>query len=123
MFLPGDGGSTSSEPSYSGTQTLRVEPSAIPAALAAFTEAYDRVTAKVNELGGLSIQPWARDEVSGETATQFAERSQGGGTDAALACLKGYQEQLSNACTALKDSQARYTAMEGVNHTTWGTYD
>jgi hypothetical protein len=47
VFLPGDGGFAPSEPSYSGQQTLRVDPSAIPGALAAFTAAHERVSKKV----------------------------------------------------------------------------
>jgi hypothetical protein len=123
VFLDGDGGSTSAQPSYSGTQTLRIEPSAIPAALAAFTEAHRRVTAKVNELGGLDIRPWAQDEVSNVTAKQFTERSQGGSAESAMECLAGYQLQLENAIKALEESQARYQAMEGDNAATWGKYE
>lgn len=123
MFLPGDGPTASPEPSYSGTQTLRIEPSAIPAALKAFTEAHERVTRKVNELTGLSIRPWAGDEVSNETAKQFQQRSQGGASDSAVECLLGYQTQLDNACKALKASKERYEAMEGTNSARWGIYD
>ena len=123
MFIEGDGGSSSSEPTFSGPQTLNIEPSAIPAALAAFTKAHDRVTKKVDELAGLQIRPWAGDEVSHETASQFGERSQGGGAQSALACLKGYQQQLEAACTALTESQQRYTRMEGDNAALWGKYD
>jgi hypothetical protein len=123
VFLPGDGPTASPEPSFSGPQTLRVEPAAIPAALKAFTVAHERVSARVKELGGLSIKPWANDEVSSETATQFQQRSQGGGTDSAIECLVGYQTQLDNACKALKASQARYEAMEGTNSERWGIYD
>ena len=122
MFIDGDGGSSPVEPTFSGPQTLNVEPSAIPAALAAFTKAHDRLTKKVDELTGLQIRPWAGDEVSHETATRFGERSQGGGADSAIACLKGYQEQLAAACTALADSQERYLRTEGENAALWGKY-
>jgi hypothetical protein len=123
VFLPGDVGPSTSEPSYSGQQTLRVEPSAIPGALAAFTVAHERVTRKINELRGLDIRPWAKDEVSSETAIQFTRRSKGGGTDAALECLLGYQQQLANACAALKASQEAYQRREGDNSALWGIYD
>lgn len=123
MFIDGDGGSSSAEPTFSGPQTLHIQPSAIPAALAAFRHAHERVSKKVEQLGGLQIQPWAGDDVSRETANQFHQRSQGGGTDSALQCLTGYQKQLENACTALEDSQRRYRRMEGDNSALWGKYD
>ncbi len=123
MFLPGDGGFAPSEPSYSGQQTLRVDPSAIPGALAAFTAAHERVSKKVKELTGLDIRPWAKDEVSVQTAIQFIERSKGGGANAALECLLGYERQLANACDALKRSQEQYQRMEGDNSALWGIYD
>lgn len=120
MFLA-DGGGASSGPSYSGTtQTLKIEPSAIPAALAAFTEAHERVSRKILELAELDIRPWAGDEVSNETAKQFARRSQGGGADSAIRCLVGYQRQLEGARIALEESQRYYTAMEGENSAIWG---
>ena len=49
MYLAdgGGGGTTTPTPQFTGTQTLHVEPSAIPDALTAFTGAYDRVTRKM----------------------------------------------------------------------------
>jgi hypothetical protein len=122
VFIDGDGGSSNTEPTFSGPQTLRVEPAAIPVALAAFTEAHDRVKAKVDELNGLTIQPWASDGVSHETASQFQERSQGGGANSAIECLTGYLRQLEGACTALADSQKRYHLTEDANTARWTQY-
>jgi hypothetical protein len=122
VFIDGEGGSSYAEPTFSGPQTLRVEPEAIPGALAAFTEAHDRVKAKVDELNGLQIQPWAGDGVSHETATQFQERSQGGGANSAIECLTGYLRQLEAACTALADSQKRYNLTEDENTLRWTSY-
>ena len=123
MFLPGDGGFAPSEPSYSGQQTLRVDPSAIPGALAAFTAAHERVSKKVKELTALPIHPWANDEISTKTAIEFTQRSKGGGANAALECLRGYEQQLDAACTALRNSQEQYQRMEGDNSALWGIYD
>jgi hypothetical protein len=124
VFLAdGGGGGSSSGPSYSGTQTLRIEPSAIPAALAAFRTAHDRVLHKVKELNGMDFKPWAGDEVSRETAAEFAERSVGGGAESARECLLGYELQLRRACESLEAAQADYTAMEGDNSARWGKYD
>ncbi len=124
MFLAdGGGGGSSSGPSYSGTQTLKIEPSAIPAALAAFRTAYDRVSRKVDELGGLNIQPWAQDPVSDQTATHFRQRSTGGDAESAIKCLTGYRDQLRRACEALESAQHDYTVMEGNNSALWGKYD
>ena len=119
----GGGGSSTSRPSYSGTtQTLNIEPSAIPGALAAFRVAQERVARKVSELNGVPIQPWAHDTVSRETATQFHDRTLGGGADSAIACLTGYQRQLANACDSLQQAHDAYTQMEGDNSALWGKH-
>lgn len=124
MFVhDGGGGSAPAGPSFTGTQRLRIEPSAIPEALAAFREAHDRVSRKVSELQGLPITDWARDPVSNETATQFVQRTNGGGSDSAHQCLLGYQEQLSNAIHSLECAQEEYLALEGTNTARWGKYD
>ena len=119
MFIDGDGGSIPEEPTFSGPQTLRIEGDAIPRALAAFTSAYDRVKAKVDDLGKLDIPPWAGDSVSHETANQFAQRSQGGGADSAIECLTGYLRQLEGACHALAASQQQYNMTEDENTVRW----
>lgn len=124
MFLDeGGGGSVPAGPTFTGTQQLRIEPSAIPGALKAFQEAHERVTRKVNELSGLPVQNWAGDPVSGETATQFVQRTNGGGTDSAYQCLLGYQEQLANAIDSLERTRDAYLAVEGTNTERWGKYD
>ena len=123
MFLAdGGGGGTSSKPSYSGTQTLKIDPTAIPGALAAFRTAHERVAKKVDELTGINIQPWAHDEVSAETAKQFEQRSTGGGADSAIKCLVGYRDQLKQACDSLQGAFDTYTAMEGDNSALWGRH-
>jgi len=110
-------------PTFTGPQTLRIEPSAIPDALEAFTDAYERVAKKVKELQHLPIREWAGDPVSSETRTQFAERSNTGGTDSAIKCLEGYQAQLARAVASLRQSQAQYLLTEGDNAALWGKYD
>lgn len=112
-----------STPTFTGTQTLHIEPSAIPEALKAFTDAYDRVSRKVRDLAALPVREWAGDPVSGETATQFAERTNTGGADSAYACLTGYQEQLKAAIDSLKSAQEDYLRVEGTNSARWGKYD
>jgi hypothetical protein len=119
----GGGGSPASTPAYSGTQTLHVEPSAIPEALKAFTDAYDRVSRKVRELAGLQIREWAHDPVSVETVKPFAERTYAGGADSAMACLTGYQKQLKAAIDALRSAHDEYLRVEGTNTARWGKYD
>ena len=124
MFVAdGGGGSATPGPTFSGTQTLHIEPSAIPEALKAFTDAYDRVSRKVRDLASLPVRDWAGDPVSGETAVQFAQRTNTGGADSAYACLTGYQEQLKAAIDSLKDAQADYLSAEGTNSARWGKYD
>ena len=119
MFIEGDGGSIRQEPTFSGPQTLQIEGDAIPRALAAFTKAHDQVKAKVDQLHGLDIRPWAGDGVSRETAQQFQQRSQGGGADSAIQCLTGYLRQLEGACHALAESQKRYNMTEDANTLRW----
>lgn len=119
MFIDGDGGGSSADPAFSGPQKLRIEGDSIPKALAAFTKAHDRVKAKIDELNGLTILPWAGDSVSHETATQFQERSQGGAADSAMQCLTGYLRQLEGACQALAESQKRYNMTEDENTLRW----
>lgn len=119
----GGGGRALSTPAFTGTQTLHVEPSAIPETLKAFEQAYDRVSNKVRDLAGMPIQRWAGDPVSTETVKPFAERSYAGGADSALACLLGYQEQLKAAIDSLKSAEAEYLRVEGTNTSRWGKYD
>ncbi|HEX6356817.1 transcriptional regulator [Actinophytocola sp.] len=118
----GGGGGATPAPLFTGTQTLNVEPAAIPEALKAFTDAHDRVSRKITELEGLPIREWAGDPVSSETAARFAERSNNGGLDSALACLQGYQEQLARAIDSLKGAYDEYLRVEGDNTAQWGKY-
>lgn len=124
MYLAdgGGGGTTTPTPQFTGTQTLHVEPSAIPEALKAFQEAHERVSAKVRELGQLPIREWAGDPVSNETAQQFQQRSNRGGADSALECLKGYQAQLEAAIKSLQAAHDLYVQVEGDNVAQWGKY-
>lgn len=117
------GGSGLVEPTFTGTQSLSIEPSSIPAALTAFREAHHRLARKVEQLGGLPIVQWANDPVSGETVVEFSERSTGGGEDSAIACLTGYQEQLARAIDSLQSAHDSYVATEGTNSERWGKYD
>lgn len=118
----GGGGGTTPSPQFTGTQTLHVEPSAIPEALKAFTQAYERVTRKIAQLEGLPIRNWAGDPVSSETAEQFQERSNTGGADSAVECLKGYQKQLKSAIDSLTGAHADYVRVEGENTAQWGQH-
>jgi hypothetical protein len=118
----GGGGGATPTPQFTGTQTLHIEPSAIPDALKAFTDAHDRVTAKIRELNALPINDWAGDPVSSETAVQFQRRSNQGGADSALACLQGYGEQLKAAIDSLQKAHVSYLRVEGDNTDVWGKY-
>ncbi|MGX7823956.1 hypothetical protein ACTG9Q_02570 [Actinokineospora sp. 24-640] len=76
--------------------------------------------AKVRALDGLPVREWAGDPVSGETAAQFAERTNSGAADSAIACLRGYERQLQGAIDALKAANDAYTMTEGTNAAMWG---
>jgi hypothetical protein len=119
----GGGGSSTASETFTGTQRLHIQPSAIPAALKAFSDAYDRVSKKVEELRGLPIREWAQDPVSGETAVVFTQRTNGGGAESAIACLTGYQKQLERAIGSLKSAHDTYLRVEGTNYERWGHYD
>jgi hypothetical protein len=123
VFLDGGVGAIPAGPTFTGEQRLNIEPSAIPHALTAFRDAHDRIARKVQELGNLPVQNWAGDPVSGETATQFTQRTNGAGADSAMACLTGYQEQLRNAIESLEAAHADYLAIEGTNTARWGKYE
>ena len=124
MFLEDGGGvgAAPAGPTFTGTQRLRIEPSSIPEALSAFREAFDRISAKVDQLRSVPVDNWAGDPVSGETAKQFTQRTNGGGADSAIACLTGYRDQLQAAITSLEKSNAQYLATEGTNTELWGKY-
>lgn len=124
MFQQDGGGvgAAPAGPTFTGTQRLRIEPSTIPDALSAFRDAFDRISAKVDQLHGVPVDKWAGDPVSGETAKQFTQRTNGGGADSAIACLTGYRDQLQAAITSLEGTQAKYLAMEGTNTEVWGKY-
>jgi hypothetical protein len=119
----GGGGTVPTGPTFTGSQNLRIEPSAIPQALAAFRDAHDRIDRKVQELGTLQVNNWAQDPVSGETAKIFTERTNGGGADSAIACLTGYRDQLADAIDSLQKAQDQYLAVEGTNTARWGKYE
>jgi hypothetical protein len=116
----GGGGSAAPTPQFTGTQTLHIEPAAIPAALKAFTAAHDRVTKKIQGLSQLQIPDWAGDPVSGETAVNFQQRSNTGGADSAITCLQGYEKQLQAAIDSLRQSHDQYMLKEGDNAALWG---
>jgi len=121
-LIDGGGSGPVAEPTFTGTQSLSIEPSSIPAALVAFKEAHERLSKKVEQLGGLPIVQWAADPVSSETVTEFSERSNGGGQDSAIACLMGYERQLARAIDSLQSAHDSYLATEGTNSERWGKY-
>jgi len=124
VFLAdGGGGAAPTGPTFTGTQRLRIEPHAIPQALAAFREAHDQIDGKIKALHALQVNNWAGDPVSSETAQQFTERTNGAGADSALACLNGYRDQLQAAIQSLSASNAEYLAKEGTNTERWGKYN
>lgn len=123
MFLAdGGGGSSTPTPQFTGTQTLNIDPSAIPAALKAFRAAHVRVAKRVTELSGLQIPDWAGDPVSSETAVQFQQRSTSSSADSAKACLEGYEKQLKAAIDSLQKSHDEYMLKEGDNAALWGKH-
>lgn len=122
MYLQdGGGAATPAGPTFTGTQRLRIEPDAIPEAVAAFKEAFERVDTMVGQLEALPVRQWAADPVSGETATQFSERTCQG-ADSALKCLKGYRDQLAAAVDSLTGTRTMYANTEEANTTPWLKY-
>jgi hypothetical protein len=122
VYVDGGGGSAAPSTQFTGPQTLHIEPAAIPAALTAFHDAHQRVVTKVGELRQLSINKWAEDPVSDETANNFKQRSNAGGADSAVACLEGYEKQLKAAIDSLQKSHDQYVLTEGDNAALWGKH-
>lgn len=125
MFIAdgGGGGSTpASLPDYSGSQRkLSIEPSAIPAARQVFSEALDKLEAKlIAALEEMRARPWAGDPVSSETADRFNQHTFEAGDAAGIAALKAYRDQLKGVVDQLTAIEADYRRVEGDNTASWG---
>ncbi|GLZ31502.1 hypothetical protein Lesp02_36900 [Lentzea sp. NBRC 105346] len=119
MFLADGGGSGQTLPDYSGQQKLKVDPSAIPQARAAFEHALDQLNTELKNNPDLFVrQPWAEDPVSSETAQRFNQDT----TDNALKALDGYRLQLEGVIEQLKGIENQYRMTEGDNAALWGKH-
>ncbi|TWP53082.1 PE domain-containing protein [Lentzea tibetensis] len=120
MFIADGGGSGQAlPPDYSGQKKLKVDPSAIPQAKAAFQHALDELDKEMSDAGpALMARPWADDPVSGETAKQFNVETH----DKALMALTGYRAQLAGVVDQLKAIEEQYRMTEGDNEALWGKH-
>ncbi|WP_199440397.1 hypothetical protein [Umezawaea beigongshangensis] len=115
MFIAdGGGGSANPLPSYSGsTQTLRVEPEAIPEVRRVFVEARDKLKDKLDEANqALRARNWAADPVSRDTAEKFNQDTFEAGEQAAVAALTGYLEELDKVISQLDVIDAGYRGLD-----------
>ncbi|SMD07295.1 hypothetical protein [Lentzea albidocapillata] len=116
MFLADGGGGVSSPPEF-GQRKLKVDPSAIPQARAAFEKALDEFDARIKpQVHSLPTKPWAADPVSSETSKAFNEQT----ADKALTALTVYRAQLSGVIDQLKMIEEQYRMTEGDNVAMWG---
>lgn len=120
MFIADGGGSGQAlPPDYSGQKKLKVDPSAIPQARAAFQHALDELTKELSQSQYvLTARPWADDPVSSETAKQFNDETQG----KALEALIGYRDQLDGVVKQLTAIEEQYRMTEGDNAALWGKH-
>ncbi|MGZ3141813.1 transcriptional regulator [Lentzea chajnantorensis] len=113
-----DGGGTSSPPEF-GQRRLKVDPSAIPQARAAFERALDEFEAKIERSSdALPTRPWAGDPISSETSKAFNEQT----SEKALAALVFYKKQLIGVIDQLRAIEEQYRMVEGDNTALWGKH-
>lgn len=118
MFLA-DGGGGASSPLEFGQRKLKVDPSAIPQARAAFEKALDEFDAKIKpQADSLSTRPWAGDPISSETSKAFNDQT----SDKALTALTVYRAQLAGVIDQLKMIEEQYRQVEGDNAAMWGKH-
>ena len=118
MYLV-DGGGNSSMPPEFGQRKLKVDPSAIPQARAAFEHALDEFEAKIDTIvDALPTRPWAGDPISGETSKAFNEQT----TGKALTALAFYKKQLIGVIEQLRMIEEQYRQVEGDNTALWGKH-
>ncbi|USX50362.1 transcriptional regulator [Lentzea sp. HUAS12] len=118
MFLADGGGGASSPPQF-GQRKLKVDPSAIPQARAAFEKALDEFDGKLTDaVADLPTRPWAEDPISDETSKKFNQQT----SDKALEALTAYRKQLVGVIDQLKAIEQQYILTEGDNAAMWGKH-
>lgn len=97
------------------SQTLSVEPNAIPSLRNAFAGALTKLDKQIElAITEVRVRPWAGDPVSQDAAEKFNERSLESG-DSALTALQNYQQQLKGALDALALVEQQYRTIEDDN--------
>lgn len=113
-----DGGGSSSPPEF-GQRKLKVDPSAIPQARAAFEHALSEFENKIQQaVHDLPTRPWAGDPISSETSKAFNEQT----SEKALTALKTYKQQLVLVIEQLTKIEEQYRLTEGDNAALWGKH-
>jgi hypothetical protein len=115
FIADGGGGSANPLPSYSGsTQTLRVEPEAIPEVRRVFLEARQKLADQLQRAEqALRARNWAADPVSKDTAEKFNQDTFEAGDQAAIAALTGYLAELDKVVSQLDVIDAGYRGLDG----------
>jgi hypothetical protein len=102
------------------TDSLKVDPEAVPALRSAFADALSRVDEQLRLANQeLRITAWAKDPVSQDAAVVFNERSVDTAASA-IDSLRAYRDQLSVAVANLDKTAEQYSAVDnggrsGVN--------
>jgi hypothetical protein len=118
VFLADGGGGVSTPPEF-GQRKLKVDPSAIPQARAAFEKALDEFDARIKpQVNSLPTRPWAADPISSETSKAFNDQT----SDKALAALTAYRKQLTGVIDQLRAIEQQYILTEGDNAAMWGKH-
>ncbi|MDX3657478.1 hypothetical protein PV646_09210 [Streptomyces sp. ID05-26A] len=119
MYLADSGGGGVSAPPEFGQRKLKVDPSAIPQARAAFEKALDEFDLRVRpQVDQLPTRPWAEDPISSETSKAFNDQT----ADKAMTALNVYREQLVGVIAQLKAIEQQYILTEGDNSAMWGKH-
>ncbi|GGN05142.1 hypothetical protein GCM10011609_50440 [Lentzea pudingi] len=119
MYLADSGGGGVSTPPEFGQRKLKVDPSAIRQARAAFEKALDEFDLKVRpQVNQLPTRPWAEDPISSETSKAFNDQT----ADKAMTALNVYREQLVGVIAQLKAIEQQYILTEGDNSAIWGKH-
>ena len=100
---------------------LRVEPSAIPALRAAFSEAVVALNDQLHRLqvDGYIPNPWLGDEVSIDIHDRY-NRNVMDATDGPYAVLKAFRTELRAVRDTLQRMEDEYRRTDGENAARWG---
>lgn len=94
------------------TDSLKVDPEAVPALRRAFADALSKIEEQLRLANQeLRVTPWAKDPVSQDAAARFNERSVDTAASA-LDTLRAYRDRLNVAVANLDKTAEQYSAVD-----------